>query len=138
MAYNPFLHNGTFNPIIGVDGVRLPVSPTKYEWVLEDLSNSEAGRTEDGVMHKNRIGQIRGLKLEFKYLDTGTAQKILFMFNPEYVRVEYIDPLTDPYYGFGRISTFYTGDRTCVCYNASRDLWESITFNLIEQYPGMY
>ena len=60
MSYNPFNNGRDFNPIISVDGSRLVKCPTSYEWEKEDLSNATAGRSEDGVMHKNRIGSVIG------------------------------------------------------------------------------
>ena len=50
---NPNL-NG--NPIYSVGGVTVPV-PSKYDWQLSDVSSKDAGRTEDGLMHKMRIDQ---------------------------------------------------------------------------------
>ena len=47
------------NPIRSVDG-RVCKCPSTYEWTQEDLSNSEAGRTEDGLMHKNFIRSVNG------------------------------------------------------------------------------
>lgn len=43
-----------YNPIQSVDSVAIP-PPSSYQWEREDLSDSSAGRTEDGKMHKNRI-----------------------------------------------------------------------------------
>lgn len=133
-SYNPFWNGTDFNPIISVDGRALPVCPSSYSWELEDLSDSEAGRSEDNEMHKNRTGQIRGLKLEWSNLPIQTMQKILKMFNPEYVEVLYIDPLTDPYFGYRRTEVFYTGNRTLALYNARLNICEKLSFNLISQY----
>ena len=43
-----------FNPIKSVDG-KACRCPSSYQWKLADVSASDAGRTEDTVMHKNRI-----------------------------------------------------------------------------------
>ena len=45
------------NPIRFVNGAEI-YCPSVYKWALEDLSSSDAGRTEDTVMDKMRIGQI--------------------------------------------------------------------------------
>ena len=42
-----------FNPIKSVDG-KACRCPSSYQWKLADVSASDAGRTEDTVMHKNR------------------------------------------------------------------------------------
>ena len=44
------------NPIQSVGGVTVPV-PSKYDWQLSDVSSKDAGRTEDGLMHKEKIAQ---------------------------------------------------------------------------------
>ena len=49
-----------YNPIRSVNGVAVK-SPSTYKWKLEDLSASDAGRTEDTVMDKKRIGQVIGI-----------------------------------------------------------------------------
>lgn len=131
---NPFWNGTDFNPIISVDGVALPECPSKYSWELEDLSDANAGRTEDYAMHKNRGAQIRGLKLEWNNLPLQTMQRILKMFNPEYVDVLYIDPLTDAYFGYRRSDIFYTGNRQLAVYNASLNICEKLAFNLVTQY----
>ena len=135
MSYNPFWNGTDYNPIISVDGVALPKCPSAFSWEEEDLSNSEAGRSEDGVMHKNRIGMIRGVKLEWQHIPVQTAQKILRMFSPEYVTVVYIDPAVDSYYGYRREEVFYVGNRTVSLKNARLNLCEKLSFNLISQYP---
>lgn len=47
------------NPIRSVDGKSIVRSPSSYLWKLEDVSAADAGRTEDTVMHKKRVGQLR-------------------------------------------------------------------------------
>lgn len=136
MSYNPFNNGRDFNPIISVDGSRLVKCPTSYEWEKEDLSNATAGRSEDGVMHKNRIGFIRGLKLKWSYLTTEEMQSIMSAFSPEYVTVVFIDPITDPYFGYRRQEVFYTGNMTAAAYNGTKNLWTNLSFNLISRDPS--
>lgn len=132
---NPFFNGTDYNPIISVDGVALPQCPSSFQWEQEDLSNAEAGRSEDGVMHKNRIGTIRGIKLEWKSLPVQMMNKILKMFAPEYITVVYIDPATDPYYGYRRKEVFYVGNRSLSVYNARLNICEKLSFNLISRDP---
>lgn len=42
--------------MISVDGVAVK-TPSSFSWGLQDISDSAAGRTQDTVMHKNRVGQ---------------------------------------------------------------------------------
>lgn len=114
------------NPIRAVDGVAVRC-PSSYLWKLEDVSHAEAGRTEDTVMHKMRIGQVVGIELGWNGVDIPTASTILKAFNPEYVRVEYLDAMEGGYL----IKRFYVGNRSAPLYNAYLGVWENISFNLV-------
>jgi len=85
-----------YNPIRSVGGSSVK-APSVYQWKLQDISASEAGRTEDGTMDKMRIGQVVGIELRWNYVDTDTASQILKAFNPEYVRVCYLDAMAGKY-----------------------------------------
>lgn len=117
-----------FNPIRSVDGVAMPC-PSKYDWKLSDVSSSDAGRTEDGLMHKERITQKVHIELEWQHIKTdAAAQLILTAFNPEYIDVEYFDYKSNDYL----TKRFYVGDRTVSSYNRAQAI-STITFNIIEQ-----
>lgn len=116
------------NPIWSVDGK--PVKcPSSYLWKLEDTSQSDAGRTEDGVMHKKRIGQVVGLELSWNSITTSEASEILKAFNPEYITVVYLDPMA----GLYQELEFYVGNRSAPMYNAKKGLWSNVSFNLIDR-----
>lgn len=116
------------NPIASVDGVSIHC-PSSFQWELEDISAADAGRTEDTLMHKNRIGQIVKLELEWKNVPTSTASAVLRAFNPEYVSVRYLDPMSGGYL----TKTFYVGNRSSPLYNAELGVWSNVSFNLIER-----
>lgn len=118
-----------YNPLRSVDGAAV-LAPTTYQWELEDVSSSDAGRTEDVAMHKKRIGQVVKLELTWAYLTTEQVSDLLQAFNPEYLTVCYLDAMK------GRFVTseFYVGNRTAPMFNAKRGVWESLEFNLIERY----
>lgn len=115
-----------YNPIKSVDGVAVK-SPSVYKWKLEDLSASDAGRTEDTVMDKKRIGQLVGIELQWNKVSIADASKILKLFNPEYIKVEYLDAMQGKYVE----RTFYVGERSAPLYNGELGLWDNIAFNLI-------
>ncbi len=117
-----------YNPIRSVDGHAIPC-PSSYQWKLEDISASDAGRTEDTVMDKKRIGQVVGIELSWQNVDIATAAVILKAFNPEYIRVCYLDAME----GKWLTSEFYVGNRTTPLYNSRLGLWSKISFNLIER-----
>ena len=116
------------NPIRSVDGKSIKC-PSSYLWKLEDISASDAGRTEDTVMHKKRIGQLVGIELSWQNIPTSDVSSILKAFNPEYVMVCYLDAMQGKYI----TSEFYVGNRSVPMYNAAKGLWQNVSFNLIER-----
>lgn len=117
------------NPLRSVDGSAV-LAPTTYKWELEDVSASDAGRTEDVAMHKKRIGQVVKLELTWEYLTTEQVSDLLQAFNPEYLTVCYLDAMKGKFV----TSEFYVGNRTAPMFNAKQGLWETLEFNLIERY----
>jgi len=117
-----------YNPIKSVDGKAVKC-PSAYQWKLEDVSNKNAGRTEAGLMDKNRIGQVIGIELSWDNITIEEAAHILRQFNPEYVTVEYLDALHGGY----TTSVFYVGDRSAPLYNAKIGRWSNVSFNLIKR-----
>lgn len=115
-----------YNPIRSVNGVAVK-PPSVYKWKLEDLSASDAGRTEDTVMDKKRIGQLVGIELQWNKVGISDAATILQQFNPEYIEVCYLDAKVGDYV----TRTFYVGDRSVPLYNGELGLWDNISFNLI-------
>lgn len=117
-----------YNPIRSVDDAAIKC-PSYYKWKLEDLSSKEAGRTETYSMDKMRQGQIVALELKWKNVTTEVASAILKAFNPEYIRVCYLDPKE----GLYRTTDFYVGDRSAPLYNCETGLWSEISFTIIER-----
>ena len=115
-----------YNPIRSVNGVAVK-PPSTYKWKLEDLSASDAGRTEDTVMDKKRIGQLIGIELQWNKVSIADTSTILKLFNPEYIDVEYLDAKEGKYV----IRKFYVGERAVPLYNGELGLWDNISFNLI-------
>ena len=116
-----------YNPIQTVDGVEVPC-PSKYEWSVNDVSDADAGRTEDGKMHKMRIARKRKLELEWKNVTGTVAKAVLTAFAPEYVTVKCLDPLA----GGWATKKFYSGDQKASAYNTRLGVW-TVSFNVIEQ-----
>ena len=117
-----------YNPIKSVDNVTVKC-PSSFQWSLSDLSDSSAGRTEDTLMHKNRIGQKVKLNLEWKNITTAECSAILKAFNPEYIEVTYLDAMKGDY----DTKIFYVGDRSAPLYNSKLGLWSNVAFNITEQ-----
>ena len=79
-----------YNPIRSVDGAEVP-SPSSYQFILSDVSKADSGRTEDGKMWKEKIGQLVKIELEWSYLTIEQMSEVLTAFDPEYIEVEYLD-----------------------------------------------
>lgn len=105
--------------------------PATAKVSYNDVSSPDAGRTLDGVMHKERIGTCVKIELKWNYVNSTVAQAILAAFQPEYIYVQYYDPRT----ATAQTKYFYAGDRGAGVYNSALDLFESITVNIIEQTP---
>ena len=118
------------NTMIKVDGVKVK-TPSEFSWGLNDVSNSDAGRTQDALMHKNRLTRKRKIKLKWTMLSPEDAQAILIAFAPEYFDVTYFDPL------IGGLTTkkFYSGDQEMPVkiWTVGNKKYESLTLDIIER-----
>lgn len=84
--------------------------PSKFEWGLQDVSASDAGRVMDSnaTMYKQRMAQKRKISLAWTNPTAAQASAILQAFNPEYVYVKYWDVMANGW----QVREFYVGDRT--------------------------
>lgn len=82
--------------------------PASLTWGLQDISSSDAGRTQSGYMFKMQVTQKRKLQLSWTLLTAAQASTILNKFNYEYFYCKYWDVLANAF----QIREFYVGDRT--------------------------
>ena len=119
-----------YNPIQSVGSNTNIPCPSSYEWKESDVSDSEAGRTEDAKMHKKTIAKKVHLELGWQNVTTAVASAVLQAFTAsEYFSVNYLDPKA----GTFQTKTFYVGDRSSPSYNVRRGIWSNVSFNIIEQ-----
>lgn len=116
------------NPIRSVDGAYIPI-PSEYQYDLQDVSAPNSGRTEDALMHKQRVAQKVKIELKWNNIETDEVSEILNAFNPEYLSITYLDAKA----GSFLTKTFYVGDRTAPLYNSTLGLWQNVAFNIIER-----
>lgn len=116
--------------VLKINGVdMLPYIAQKgIKWQRNDLDGSNAGRTMDGTMHRERITSKVRLDITCIPLKSEDAGKVLNAIFPEYVTVEY----TDPMYGV-TTKTMYSNNTPATYINTNTDCWEGITFPLIER-----
>lgn len=106
-----------------------PDSDTTFEF--EDIDSSDAGRTEDGVMHRSPVRYNVG-KWGFKYSSLTEAEKrymeSLFPDEPtfEFTHPDRIDSSVSV------VSTCYRSKYSLSWYNAKKGVWKNYTFNIIE------
>lgn len=82
--------------------------PASLTWGLQDISASDAGRTQSGYMYKMQVTQKRKLQLGWTLLTNDQASVILNAFNYEYFYCKYWDVLANAF----QVREFYVGDRT--------------------------
>lgn len=117
------------SPITHINGVPFNIVPSAYVYKLEDVSDSDAGRTEDVVMNKKRIGQVVGIDLEWSGVSIADCATILTRFNPEYINLTYLDAKA----GGWVTAEFYVGNRNAPLYNSTLGKWEKISFSCIKR-----
>lgn len=113
-----------------VDGMTMPC-PSTWQWGLQDVSAGESGRTDDALMHKNRVAQKRKIQVGYHGVNDVTAKTVLQAINPEYISVYYYDLMAGAY----QTRTFYVGDRSGIFkwWWDTKHVLESLSFDLIER-----
>lgn len=105
--------------------------PSRMKWKKHDVSGEDAGRTDNILMHKNKLGEKRTLSLGWINLSKERIHKILAAFDPEYVFVKYWDPKV----GENVVKEFYTGDMEADVYwwAKGRERYSTLSFDIIER-----
>ena len=121
---------GANNNMLKVGSTKVK-TPSTMEFSINDVSASDAGRTSDGKMHKNRVTRKRKMVLTWRGTTPAETKTLLDIFSPEYVNVTYYDPLA----GTTQTRTFYSGDQTMPVkrWSANNKLYEQVSFDLIER-----
>ena len=116
--------------MIWVNGVAIK-TPSSFSWGLQDVSDSASGRTDDAIMHKNRIAQKRKRSFIWSALTPAETAVILQAFNPEYISITYPDAMS----GKNETRTFYAGDRSAPVkiWTIGNKHYESVSFDVIER-----
>lgn len=106
-------------------------TPSKFEPVLRDISASDSGRTQDTLMHKNRMAQKWTISLAWNHPSPKETSEILTAFDPEYFDVSFINPKTNT----RETRTFYAGDRSAPVkqWVVGRERYSQVAFDIIER-----
>lgn len=116
------------NPLRAINGKAVKC-PSVYKYNLQDVSASDAGRTEDTRMDKMRVGQCVKIECEWRNITVAECSAILQAVDGEYMMLDYLDLKKG---GF-RTSEFYIGDRSAPLYNAKLGIVNNLSFNFIER-----
>lgn len=114
-----------------VNGVDIPC-PSKFDISYQDISAPDSGRTLDGLMWKNKVGQkVKMVAVSASFFPSHSSS-ILTAFDPEYIDLTYHDAKTNTII----TKNFYTGDRKGSTYwwDDNGDFtYSSIAFNIVER-----
>lgn len=127
-GFNPIALVGTTIDVNGniTNGVTI-VAPASYDYDWEDISKSNAGRTEDIEMHKNRIGRVKSISLAWSAITFTDCAGICAAFNSEYFYVKFFDVAS-----FAFITKqFYTGNVSASLKNTSTGKVDSLSFKIV-------
>lgn len=106
----------------------LPV-PCAYSYELDDVSEPDAGRVENGYMYKKRIGQVWAVELEWWGLNSKQVSDLLLAFDAEYLNVTLWNAKNAQF----TTIEMYVGNRTAPLYSAILNTWSNLKFKLIER-----
>ena len=112
--------------ILTIGGVTLP-APNEYKVQPNDLDSSDTGRTEDGVMMRNRVREgIAKISASWAAVSTADCARILHAVKPESFDVTY-------FFGEMRTARMYAGDRSAdlIAAREGKGVWD-VSLNLIE------
>ena len=116
------VNNTNLLPFIQEDGLR---------WTRFDVEAPDTGRTLDGRMHRGRVAVKIRLDVTCRPLTSAEAAVVLSAIAPEFVTVQYEDPM------FGSVTkTMYSNNIPALCATVYEDgsaLWQGLEFPLIER-----
>lgn len=119
--------------VFKINGVNcLPfVDDEGFQWGRNDIESPDAGRTMDGVMHRGRVAINKRLDITCRPLTSAESQTLLNLIKPEFVVVEYIDPMDGLI-----IATMYSNNVPATIMSIDEDgkpLWKGIKFPLVQK-----
>lgn len=111
-----------FMPFIAKQGVK---------WQRNDIDAPNSGRTMDGQMQRGRVATKIRLDITCHPLKAEEARLVLNTILPEYVHVDYYDPMS----GYRSGVTMYSNNNPAsfLIEKPEDDWWSGITFPLIER-----
>ena len=108
--------------------------PQTLTWDLYDLDGEDgSGRTQDGLMHRDRVAIKRKLNCTWAPMEPPEMSALLKAMDVVFFTVRYPDAHDGTY----REGTFYVGDRSTPMYvwnnEKQKFMWEGLSANFIER-----
>lgn len=116
--------------LIAFNGVYVK-TPTQMEVDNNDISDPDAGRTLDCLMHKMKKGEKRKIMLSWTNITPEEANEVLRATSAEYFSCRYFDPHDNGYV----TRTFYRGDTKAVMkiWTVKQKRYGTVSFDVIER-----
>ena len=101
------------------------------KWTRNDIDSAKAGRTLSGKMNRGRVCMKVKIEIKCIPLKQEDVTKLLKLINPEYVQVEYVDPLL----GHRKVQFYSNNVPTTFCIQDTDGnlLWDDLSFPLVER-----
>ena len=111
-----------FMPFIAKQGVK---------WQRNDIDAANSGRTMDGQMQRGRVATKIRLDITCRPMTAEEARLVQTTILPEYVSVDYYDPMSGYRSGISMYSN--NNPASFLIEKPEDDWWSGITFPLIER-----
>ena len=101
------------------------------KWSRNDVDAPNSGRALDGTMIRDRVATKIRLDITCRPLKADELSKLLNLIQPEYVSVEYDDPLMGR-----RTGIFYANNNPatyCMRWADGTEWWNEVSFPLVER-----
>ena len=88
------MDENTVKPMVVINGTIMP-PVSKFDMIYNDLESEEAGRSLDGNLHRDVIGQnFRTIELEWATMNRSQLKGLLNALSNDTFPVVYYDPIT--------------------------------------------
>lgn len=118
---------------LSVDGVNMMpyIAKQGLQWQRSDVEAPKSGRTMDATMQRGRVATKIRLDITCRPLTDVEAKTVLNAIYPEFVTVDYYDPM----YGHRSGVQMYSNNNPAsfLMTKPDADWWGGITFPLIER-----
>lgn len=104
-------------------------APQELTMAIQDIDN-DAGRNAQGNMVRHRVATKRKYSIKMPPCHTANIKTLLLAMEE---KESFLCTFPDPLKSNGLYTArFYVGDRSLPIYNFNMDIWNGITFDLIE------